>query len=312
MDRQQWFLRNSFFPWYLDPYYSVDTAPLKSYTKDEWELKSKAKLSFNVDLTDGQIAWRRGKIKEKGNDLNNFLQEYPEDDQSCFIASGACPFDQLIVATLRGKAPEPILGEFEKTQNGWVGWKKFRNYDNSKRYSVGVDPAEGVGSDYSVIKILEAKTREECFAFRSNKIKPKDLADKAIEVATQYWTGGRPKPLIVVERNNHGHAVLLRLETEGYENLFFHDDEKAGWVQNKVTRPLMLDTFKELLEDGFLPIYDKHTLSECLTMIDNSGRWEHEDGKNDDCVFAHALALQGCIKEAALSLYDDIETKILI
>lgn len=295
-----------FFPWFLDPYYCLETSKLKNYTEDEWDLKKKAKLTFKKDLTDGQIAWRRAKIKEKGNDVKNFLQEFPEDDQSCFLASGDCPFDQSVIAKMRMDAPEPISGKWNETDRGWTGWKKFTEYDKSKNYVLSADPAEGVGSDFSVFKVLEVKKREECFVFRSNKIKPKDFADEMIKVANEYWTGGRIKPLIIVERNNHGHAVLLRLETQGYENIFVHNDERPGWLSNRVTRPLMLDALKELVEDGFCQIKDKQTLTECLTMIDNDGKWEALDGKNDDTVIAHAIAIQGCIKSGVLDIYDNI------
>lgn len=299
-----------FFPWYLDPYYCIQTPPLKNYTEGEWELKKKAKLLFNVDLVDGQISWRRAKIKEKGNDVNNFLQEYPEDDESCFLASGECPFDQPTIVKMKTSAPDPIAGKWDETQKGWVGWKKWREYDKSKNYVISADPAEGVGNDFSVFKVFEVSSREDVFMFRSNKIKPKDFADEMIEVANKYWTGGRIKPLMVVERNNHGHAVLLRLETEGYENIFVHDDDRPGWLSNRVTRPLMLDTMKELFEDGFARTNDKQTCSECLTMIDNSGKWEAMDEKNDDCVIAHAIGIQGCIKMGVINIYDDISSYI--
>jgi len=94
-----------FIPWFIDDEYSVDSltkeerdglsvAVRKMFdepvaemklTEEENRLIERVKLEWKIDLTMGQIKWRRYKIWDKG-DL--FWQEYPEDDVSCFLQSG--------------------------------------------------------------------------------------------------------------------------------------------------------------------------------------------------------------------------------
>jgi hypothetical protein len=290
-----------FFPWYLDPYYQLDCnkKDVLPYTENEFELIKKAKLNYNFDISHKQIAWRRAKIKEKGRGgYENFLQEYPEDDQTCFLTSGDAVFDGMTIAELKKKV-RPVIRE-------WEGFKIYEEYDSSKRYVIGADVAEGISSDYSVAKVLRVDNREEVASFRANRIKPGDFGVKLQDVAKLYHTGGRPKPLIGVERNNHGHAVLLRLDTDSYENIFHHDDNRAGWKTSTLTRPIMLDTFIEAVEDGFCRINDVITLNECLTLVDNKGKIEAAEGKHDDTIIAHAIALQMAIVESGSAMLDNI------
>jgi hypothetical protein len=58
--------------------------PLDDLTPEEQKLKG----AWGLD--DDQIRWRRGKQREL---RDRFAQEYPEDDVTCFLASGRCCFD---------------------------------------------------------------------------------------------------------------------------------------------------------------------------------------------------------------------------
>lgn len=293
-----------FFPWYLDPYYQIKSPELK-YDENEWELIKKAKLNYGVDMTSSQIAWRRAKIKEKGRGgFENFLQEYPEDDQTCFLTSGDAVFDGFKIAKLKEQASDPI-----KTVGGIDIYEEYKKDTN---YVIGADVAEGVSSDYSVAKVLRVDNREEVACFRANRIKPGDFGAKIQELANIYTSGGRSKPLVAVERNNHGHAVLLKLESDSYERIFHHDDDRPGWKTTTTTRPLMIDTFIEAVEDGFCRINNMTTLNECLTLVDNKGKIEAAEGKHDDTIIAHAIALQMAIKGASSDLLNNISDYIYV
>jgi len=58
-------------------------------------------------------------------------------------------------------------------------------------------------------------------------------------------------PLVAVERNNHGHAVILELnESPELPNLYVHKDDKLGWLTDRISRPLMIDGFIDAVEHG--------------------------------------------------------------
>jgi hypothetical protein len=256
-----------------------------------------------VDITRGQLAFRRF----KQNDLKDlFIQEYPEDDVTCFLASGGAPFDLTIIQEMINDAPEPI--------ETYGAVEIFKPYDRRHLYVIGADTAEGVRKDYSMAVVMDTTNLEVVATFRSNRIKPSEFAKGICELADKYQGGDRSHPLLAVERNNHGHAVLLALEEmNSYPNLYKDpSDEKYGWKTTSVSRPLMVDTFIEGVEERQIKLNSKAILYECLTLIDNGGKIEAEDGENDDAVIATAIALQMAIKHGRFDLYDNIAEKILL
>lgn len=293
-----------FFPWYIFPEYRLEPGiPQNKWTPEERKFAKKALLGrFKRLITPEQMAFRR---RKKFENRALFVQEYPEDDQSCFLSSGNAAFDLLIVSRLLKRAPDPI----EETET----LKIYKHRERGRRYAIGSDPSEGGGGDASVSQVFCIDTREQVATLRGNKLKPSDFAEATEELAQRYEQPGGVMPTWAVERNNHGHAVLQWAdETLKYPALYRHGDEKLGWITDKVTRPLMLDTFIEGVEHGSVKLNDRTTLRECLTLVSNDGKIEAGTNKNDDTVMSGAIALQVCIKEGASSLYDNIGSKILV
>jgi len=72
-----------FFPWWMEPRYRSD-AIVEELTEEEKFLKAQH------GLTDGQIAYRR---ELQATHKKFASQEFAEDAESCFLASGDCAFD---------------------------------------------------------------------------------------------------------------------------------------------------------------------------------------------------------------------------
>jgi hypothetical protein len=303
---------NVFFPWYFHDEYTIDISELtpKDYTDDERKLIAYAKTKYGINITSGQIAFRRFKQREL---KQMFKQEYPEDDITCFLTSGNAPFNLEIIKPMYDNAPKPI-----EVIDG------IRIYEKPKReeiYVIGADPAEGVEGDASAAHVFKVSNREQVASFHSKSMKPSEFADQLVRLADIY-SSGYPPVLMGVERNNHGHAVLLKLdEIHEYANIFRTKKEnkkteleeiKLGWPTDRITRPLMIDTFIEGVENGTIILNDRETLGECLTLINNDGKIEAEEGKHDDLVMAACIAIQMSIEEGKLSIYDGIANKIKI
>jgi hypothetical protein len=290
-----------FFPWYIFEEYRIPTEKLE-LTEDERALAKKA-LTYGVKITHPQIAFRRLKQAEL---KHLFIQEYPEDDSSCFLASGAAAMDLMKVKPLFDACPQPV----RTSEDGTL--RVFKEYDKTRRYVCGCDTSEGVGRDLSVAQVFDARSREQV-AVLAGRWKPQQFAEMTDELCREYTTGGRPHPLLAVERNNHGHAVILELEAHlNYPNLYVHKDERIGWVTDKVTRPLMIDTFIDGVENKNCILNDRATLGECLTLVDDDGKIEAAPGKTDDRVIAGSIALQMCIESGGLDLYDNIGSRIRV
>lgn len=288
-----------FFPWFVFAPYQLESFD-SHLTEDERELIKKAK-KYGVSITNNQIAFRRYKQRELGA---LFPQEYPEDDAACFLASGASAIDSFKIRDQIQEITKPI-----KTTNQL---KIFKPYDKSRHYVCGVDCSEGVDGDYSVATLFDASSREQIAILRG-RIKPHQFAKDVFDLCEVYTGPGDRWPLLAIERNNHGHAVLLELDHHlKYSNLFIHKDGRVGWLTDRVTRPIMLDMFIDGLENKNIKINDPTTLDECMTLVNDDGKIQAASGKHDDCVIAAAIAIQMCVECSTLEIYDNIKSKILL
>lgn len=292
---------NIFLPWFFHEEYVITNhgLTLKDLSTEEKQFIDKTKKLFKHQITLDQIAYRRFKKREL---KAKFAQEYPEDDISCFLTSGRAPFDLSVLKPIFDKAKPPIKED--------RGIRIYEEMQKGEAYVIAADPAEGVGGDKSAAQVFKVRTREQVASFNGDT-KPSDFADLLVYLSTLYT---RHQPILIgVERNNHGHAVLLKLdEVLQYPNLYRAKDERLGWKTDSVTRPLMVDMMIEAIENGSALLSDKPTLGECLTLVDNNGKIQAQDGKHDDLFMAAALGLQMCLEESTLDIYNDIGSKILV
>lgn len=296
-----------FFPWYVHEEYKIETdLKINDLSSEEKEFIIKAKKLFDVDITLQQMAFRRFKQQDL-KDL--YFQEYPEDDTTCFLASGNAAMDLMLVSELIKKLSAPLKDD------GVI--QIYKEYDKSSPYVVGCDTAEGVRKDYSVATVFNAKTKEQVAQVRSNRLKPRQFAHKVYELCKLYQYGNKPWPLLGVELNNHGHAVLLELDEHlKYPYLYSFQEDRLGWKTDSVTRPLMIDAFIDGVESGTILLNSLDTLSECLTLVDNNGKIEANDSEEnacfDDCVIAASIAVQMIIEHGPSDLYNNLHSKILV
>jgi hypothetical protein len=117
---------------------------------------------------------------------------------------------------------------------------------------------------------------------------PRELAKLCSELAKEYNQG-----LLVVERNNHGLAVLAYLSTiERYPSIY-EQRGQAGWLTTAVTRPAMIALVGIALASGPEIFSSSRLLAECRTFVRlRDGRTGAAAGVHDDCLMAMAIALQ--------------------
>ncbi len=265
-----------FFPWWWDPSYRRLTEIAK-FTEEELELMQKHGLDA------GQIAFRR-EVRE--NFRKRAPEEFAEDPESCFLASGECVFDAEIIEK-RLLQPAPIIDESDHgrliTFFPPVGEV---NGVAAKRYVIGVDPAGGgTDGDYSCAEVVDVEGGRQCAELHGH-YPPQELAAGVAMLARQY-----NHAVVAVERNNHGHAVLAHLMMgQKYTNIY-ESGGQWGWLTTAVTRPRMLANLAELLACAPFMFLSPRLLEECRTFI------RHEDGScgaaagtHDDTVIAMAIA----------------------
>lgn len=283
-----------FFPWWLDPNYTLTDAELKAYRLDPnapAEDDDEERLIMRHNLSRDQINWRRWKVSSL---KKKFQQEYPEDDITCFLTSGNMFFDlEVLQRAQRIGVQEPI----EILDNGRLKvWERPSEWGS---YVMGVDVAEGVAAgDYSAAYVIDESTGQDVAALHGHW-DTHAYAEKLAELGYRYNTAK-----IAVERNNHGHAVLSALMYElAYpeESIYHHKDydakgevsEKPGFPTNVKTKPIMLSNLVQLLQDAPEAFLDHEFFSEGYQFVQHdNGKIGAQQGCHDDRIMAKGIGME--------------------
>ena len=285
-----------FLPWSLMPEYSMPFSgeeETKKFAETLDAYEKNIQKGFNLKLE--QLNWRRWAIKNKcGGDLDKFKQEYPITIEEAFVASA-----NTVIPKLHIEAQRKYIRESIDKIDGDV--QVYEHMKSDHYYSLGADPSEGAGRDDSAFTIIDKMTGREVAHFASNRI-PSDLFAKKMVKTAQYFNGA----LIVPEVNGHGIAVLNELQKLEYPYIFrqrYYDQvskqwtRRLGWKTTKVTKPLMVDEFKEALREEDIGMSSAAIVGQMLTFVhtDEAGRqgMGAETGQKDDRLISAMLALQG-------------------
>jgi hypothetical protein len=265
--------RFHFFPWFGQSEYA--TALEQGETVEAANEREQRLVALGV--TPGQLKWYRQKVTEKEQDLVD--QEYPSDEETCFLVSGRALFEQAVTTALLARACDPI----EIRERGRV--RIYEKPVGGEDYVLGVDTSEGGGGDPSG-GILYRRSTGAHVATIDGQFPPHDLARASVVLCSEY-----NHAILVVERNNHGHAVLQAAQREQrYKKIYEHEDKKPGWPTTPVTRPIVLDALEDVHRKGFWKSPDKNLLGQMRKfVITDTGKAEAARGEHDDLVIAAAI-----------------------
>jgi hypothetical protein len=261
-----------FFPWWMERHYRAEAALAATLTDEERELMERQGLDPE------QIGFRR-QIRADFRGLAR--QEYAEDVESCFLASGDSVFELSAIEARLATLPKPI----ETRRNGelevWLPPLK------GKEYLVAVDPAGGGSEgDYSAAQVLEMETGLQCAEFAGH-VGGLELARLVTALANEY-----NQAWLVVERNNHGSGVLALLETACGYGRIYRQGGQPGWLTTTTSRPAALGKLDAVLVEWPGCFQSRRLLAECRSFVrlENGGSGARP-GTHDDRVMAMAIGL---------------------
>jgi hypothetical protein len=163
-----------------------------------------------------------------------------------------------------------------------------------RRYVVGADPAEGnPTSDASALEVLDADSGEEA-ASLAGRFEPATFAAHVDAVGRWY-----NQAAVMVERNNHGQAVLLWLRDNSRLLRLYGDDARPGWNTTSKSKALLYDRAGEALRDGEAFIHGPEAFSQLASVEGTSLR--APEGQPDDRAVAFVLAVVG--RRRVLKMY---------
>ena len=262
-----------FFPWWMERQYRARAVDEASLTDEERDL-----MAFkHLDLE--QIGFRR-QIRADFRGLAR--QEYAEDCEQCFLASGDSVFELAAIDARLASVTEPIETRLNGELEIWLPPLK------GKQYLVAVDPAGGGSEgDYSAAEVLELETGLQCAEFAGH-MGGLELARFMTKLAAEY-----NRAWLVVERNNHGSGVLALMESVcGYEKVYKQNGQ-AGWLTTSMSRPTALGRLDAALVEEPERFQSRKLLAECRSFVRRpDGRSGARPGTYDDRVMAMAIGLE--------------------
>ena len=238
-------------------------------------------------LDKGKANWFVDTLRGKClNNLNTWNQEYPVNPEVAFVTSGK-PFF-------------PITYQIGATRNEKIGWLYHTDAQKYRTYVMGVDTASGSPSgDYSAVVIIDVTERDKSKVVATfyDRLSLRSFGDQVLVGIARY------NPLVVVESNSYGLAIIEALREEGYAHLFRRTKfdkisnrwtEHLGFATTKQSRPVLLSRIHQWVSSQKLEAVCPRLKNEMNTFVYNDqGRPEADKGKHDDLVFACGLALMG-------------------
>jgi hypothetical protein len=263
-----------FYPWWLEEGY-VSTAAVG--LRDE-----EISLIADQGLSLAQVGFRRG-LESSYRRLR--VQEFAENAQLCFRATGECCFD----AGALERRLATVYGPSETRREGAL--RLWLPPIAGKEYLVAVDSAGGgPDGDYAAIQIIDLASGVQC-AELQEKIGALELAKVAASLGREYGDKRGEGALIAVERNNHGSAVLAYLDAVECYARVYGQAGVAGWLTSAGSKPAMIGRLGALLVESPWLFHSKRLLEECRTFVAYpGGRTGAANGAHDDCLMAMALA----------------------
>jgi hypothetical protein len=252
---------------------AVDEARL---TDEERTFMSRHKLNLE------QIGFRR---QIRANFRRLAAQEYAEDEENCFLASGNSIFELAAIEARLKEAPEPVERRLNGELEVWLPALA------GKQYVVAVDPSGGGSEgDYSAAEVLDLETGLQCAEFAGHR-GGLELAWLVAKLAAEY-----NQAWLVVERNNHGSGILALLESVcKYARIYMQGGRlggQLGWLTTSLSRPAALGRLDAALVEQPERFQSRRLLGECRSFVRlPDGRSGARAGTHDDRIMAMAIGL---------------------
>lgn len=263
-------LTQHFLPWWLEPAYVARTAAKGPLTEIEIELMKQHNLTLQ------QIGYRR-KLERDYGKLRS--QEFAEDAETCFRATGDCFFEIQAIDHRMLETPEP----YEQLRNGSLLRWSFPQ--PARDYLVAVDTAGGGSSgDFCAVQVIDMGTGIQAMELQQ-RLRPSELAVVIVELAKEYNDA-----LLVVERNNTGYGVLAHLKDSVDNRRIYKQNGEQGWYTCAESKEKALNRLNVLLTREPNRFMSRRFLGECRTFVNlENNKVGAAGGAHDDLVMAMAI-----------------------
>jgi hypothetical protein len=250
--------------------------------------------------------WKEKTIRSLGS-REFFDQEFG----NVFLQSGESSLSELQFEKMLADCKDP---EFVFEGGKYKVWEE----PNEKNlYVVGVDVAEGVNSNYSVVQILDItdlKNIKQVACYADNNIVPYNFISKLLEILKQWGS-----PPVLIERNNCGAQVVDQMKiTHNYENIVTYSPKingadyakRPGVIAHTNTKYRGVTNMRYWINElNVVRISEKETVNELKNFVRYpNGTWAARQGSyNDDRVMSLIWALMVLDNDVVEKYFEVIE-----
>lgn len=237
----------------------------------------------------------------------------PED----FLREFECIFDEVGEASINAATFDTLRTKASMPDHVYMNGS-YKIWDLPKQgriYVAGVDVAEGVGKDNTVIQILDLtdlRSINQAAIYTCNTITPIEFTSKLHEILVQWGS-----PLLLIERDKCGAQVVDNLRKDyQYENIISHGYKEL----NRSVIPLGVVCHTNTKYDNVInqrywintldavKINDLQTVEELRDFVRMpNGTWKAKNDKHDDRVMSLGWALL-ILHEKLISKYFEVIT----
>jgi hypothetical protein len=257
------------------------------------------------DVPGRDADWVKRTLASINFDKDTWNQEF----EIQFLETGTAAINQQVIEKLKGMC---CPAEFSFDNGDYYIWQEPRP---GRIYTIGVDIAEGVGQDFTVMHVLDITDPldiQHCATYASNKIAPWVFAEKLNQIARSWG-----RPFLCIERNKEGATVIdALLNVHNYDNIvnYTMQNDKRGVYQNpgifchQNSKYAGIQNLKYYVEHKqSVSIYDLQSVTEFESFIRKENKtWGAKKGYHDDRVMAMVWALV-ILKKDIAERYLDIE-----
>ncbi len=246
----------------------------------------------DVPREEGEEVFRATSLQSLGGDLQLFRQEFECE----FIDGRENSLYRLIEGKnykkptyfksyrLQGVDKTIFNREYSRHSDKCYFYKPRKLLDDLDNIFVaGVDVANGVGEDYSVINVFwlnkTERRYEQFFKYTVNTITPHNFTDILDCILTRILK--QRVEWVAIERTGPGIAVIDKLIDKNkfyYEQVLYADKAAAkrgfyGNITSKHSKPARIATIKDLFSKNQIMLYDSETIYEHNNFLLSNGRF---------------------------------------
>lgn len=233
---------------------------------------------------------------------------------------------EILLQRFAGNSNSPFtkdeIEELETNMMKPIGIKKFGKiyeilfYEKPKKgrkYFIGIDPSDGTGGDNYAMTVIDPYTLNTVAEFKSPYMTEQDIVDLTVWLSKKYFY----EPLIIVERNRNGGAVVNLFKKSELRHCIYAAPEASGdnsmirdtldengfikeeFVRNKYfgqntttkTRQVMMNILLDAVHFAKNIVRSKYLVEDIKNLVVKNEKIQAAQGEHDDSVMSWLIAM---------------------